>query len=37
MKPCKNVNPIEKFIGAWQGEALIRCNQGEFEVREQLK
>ncbi len=33
----RNVNPVDEFIGAWEGEPLNRPDQGEFEIRELLK
>jgi len=36
-KTNKNANPIDEFIGAWEGEPLTRPNQGEPETRELLK
>lgn len=33
----KKPNPIEEFIGAWEGEPLVRPDQGEYEEREILK
>jgi hypothetical protein len=32
----KRANPIEEFIGAWEGEPLVRPDQGEYEEREPL-
>jgi len=28
---------MARFAGAWQGEALIREDQGEYEARSELK
>jgi hypothetical protein len=36
-KILKHTNPIDEFIGAWEGEPLARPAQGEFENRELLK
>ncbi len=33
----RKTNPIDEFIGAWEGEPLVRPDQGEYEVRELLK
>ncbi len=33
----KNSHPIDEFIGAWEGEPLVRPNQGTFEFRETLE
>ena len=39
MKTGENVESIDidEFFGAWEGEPLVRPDQGEFELREQLK
>jgi hypothetical protein len=29
-------SPLKRFAGAWFGEQLVRENQGNFEVREEL-
>jgi len=36
-KIYRKANPIDEFIGAWDGEPLVRPEQGEFENRELLK
>ncbi len=36
-KTNKNANPIDEFIGAWEGKPLTRPDQGEPETRELLK
>ncbi len=36
-KTNKNANPIDEFIGAWEGEPLTRPDQGEPEIRDLLK
>ncbi|MEW6235503.1 MAG: hypothetical protein AB1656_08970 [Candidatus Omnitrophota bacterium] len=33
----KTANPADKFIGAWQGEPLVRPEQGSYEEREALE
>ncbi len=33
----KSYRAIDEFIGAWEGEPLVRPNQGVFESRELLK
>jgi hypothetical protein len=33
----KQKNPIEEIIGAWEGEPLVRPDQGIFELREVLR
>jgi hypothetical protein len=30
-------NPIDEFLGAWQGERLVRPGQGGYELRESLE
>ena len=30
-------SPLERFAGAWVGEQLVREDQGNYEVREELK
>jgi hypothetical protein len=29
-------SPLRRFAGAWAGEPLVRADQGEYEVREEL-
>ena len=29
-------SPLTRFAGAWAGEPLVRADQGEYEVREEL-
>lgn len=29
-------SPLTRFAGAWQGEPLVRADQGEYELREEL-
>ncbi len=39
-EPCKQLGRtglLSRFAGAWQGEALVREEQGEYEVRSGLK
>jgi len=36
-KTGKHANPIDEFIGAWEGEPLTRPDQGELEIRDLLK
>jgi len=33
----KTANPLEQFAGAWQGEPLVRPEQGTYEEREALE
>jgi hypothetical protein len=37
MKKRKSINLIDEFAGAWEGEPLVRPEQGDFEIRELLK
>ena len=30
-------SPLKRFAGAWAGELLVRENQGDYEIREELK
>ncbi len=32
----KPSSPLKRFAGAWFGEELVRENQGNYEVREEL-
>ena len=32
----KPTSPLKRFAGAWFGEELVRENQGNYEVREEL-
>ena len=32
----KPVSPLKRFAGAWFGEQLVREDQGDYEVREEL-
>lgn len=31
------ISPIACFAGAWEGEILVREDQGNYEIREELK
>ncbi|HIJ81606.1 MAG TPA: hypothetical protein HPP76_07860 [Desulfuromonadales bacterium] len=31
------ISPLARFAGAWEGELLVRENQGTYEVREDFK
>lgn len=31
------ISPIARFAGAWEGEILVREDQGNYEIREELK
>jgi len=31
------VSPLARFAGAWAGEPLVREDQGNYEIREELK
>jgi len=37
LKSRKNLNQTDEFIGKWEGEPLIRQEQGDFENRESMK
>jgi hypothetical protein len=30
-------NPIDEFLGAWQGDHLVRPEQGSYEEREEME
>jgi hypothetical protein len=39
-EPCKRqdrTSLLARFAGAWQGEAMLREEQGDYEIRSELK